>query len=171
MRFFCTLLCVYLLAANCDHAAAQTEQKTVIITPLVSGVSVSFRGLAVRNTGEAWVTGSGGTVIRTMNRGRTWQRVNVPDSDALDFRDVELLRDGSVVLMSIGQGDASRLLRSTDAGITWKTVLVNAEPQGFFDGMAFVQDGQKGVLFGDPIEGRLDIYKTGDGGATWNRLP
>ncbi|MEO2016672.1 MAG: oxidoreductase [Fuerstiella sp.] len=171
MRLFYTLMCVILIAATRDQAAGQTERNPVIITPLASGVSASFRGLAVRNSHEAWITGSHGTVIRTTNFGSTWQHVKVPDAEELDFRDVEILRDGSVLLMSIGNGGASRLLRSTDSGNTWKTVLVNAEPEGFFDGMAFLPNGRKGVLFGDPIDGRLDMYQTGDGGATWQRFP
>ncbi|MCP4509504.1 MAG: hypothetical protein GY826_24275, partial [Fuerstiella sp.] len=171
MRLFCTLMCAFLIVANRDHASGQTGRNGVIITPLVSGVSASFRGLAVRNRREAWITGSHGTVIRTTNFGHTWRQVKVPEAEKLDFRDVEILGDGSVVLMSIGNGDASRLLRSTDAGNTWKTVLVNVDPQGFFDGMAFLPNGKTGVLFGDPVDGRLDMYQTSDGGATWHRFP
>ena len=166
MKRFSTLFCLLFLAAACDHAAAET----IRITPLVSGVTASFRGLAVRNSREAWITGTDGTVIRTTDSGRSWQGVIVPDSDELDFRDVEVFPDGTVVLMSIGNGESSRLFRSTDGGKIWKTVLINTDPNGFFDGMSFGKKGRRGVLFGDPIDGKLDLYVTGDGGASWKRL-
>jgi photosystem II stability/assembly factor-like uncharacterized protein len=134
-----------------------------------SGVTSSFRGMALRGSSEAWATGSGGTVLRTTDSGKTWKRLPVPDSKELDFRDVEVLPDGSVLLMSIGGGDKSRILRSADAGSTWETVLVNREPDGFFDGMALSHDGRHGILYGDPIDGQLDLYRTADGGKSWRR--
>lgn len=150
---------------------APKSRGLVRVTPLVTGVEASFRGLAVRNEREAWVTGSNGVVIRTIDSGKNWNRVMVPDSEDLDFRDVELLGDGTVLLMSIGPGKSSRVIRSTDNGVRWTTVLTNSDPKGFFDGMAFRDDGRRGMLFGDPIDGRLDLYSTRDGGESWQRLP
>lgn len=171
MRRFLVLTCLALMiAVRSDHAAAQSPH-AVRITPLDSDVDASFRGLAVRSENETWVTGSSGTVIRTIDAGRTWQRISVPGADELDFRDIEILPAGIVILMSVGNDDASRILRSTDAGETWKTVLINTEPKGFFDGMTFDEQGQHGMLFGDPINGRLDMYRTTDGGATWEQVP
>ena len=150
---------------------AQAWQETVVITPQASGVDASFRGLAVQSETEAWATGTGGTVIRTTDAGRSWKKIPVPDSDRLDFRDVEVLPDGTVILMSIGSGAASRVLGSTDSGKSWNTVLTNEDSDGFFDGMTFRVNGKKGILYGDPIDGRLDLYRTNDGGRTWTRAP
>jgi photosystem II stability/assembly factor-like uncharacterized protein len=172
MRFPVVLFIVFFQAVVDVHRTrGQDSYDTIRITPQVSGVDASFRGLAVPNGDEAWATGSKGTVIRTTDGGRTWNRIVVPGSSELDFRDVEILPDGTVVLMSIGNGDSSRILRSTDAGNSWKTVHTNAEAKGFFDGMTFHQDGKKGILFGDPIDGRMDMYRTHDGGITWIRVP
>jgi len=162
------LLTLHILVC-CSFSTALAQQETVRITPQVSGVEVTFRGLAVRNQLEAWVTGSRGTVIRTTDSGHTWKTIPVPGSDALDFRDVEILPDGTVLLMSIGNGNASRILRSRDSGTTWSIVLTSRAATGFFDGMAFSSDGRRGVLFGDPIDGRLDLYHTRNGGLTWTR--
>lgn len=172
VRLCCqTFVLILALTAIADHTAAQTKGDGIRITPLTSGVESSFRGLAVRNSREAWIAGSNGVVIRTTDSGHTWHRISVPDAGDLDFRDVELLPDGTVLLMSVGEGSASRLLRSTDEGRTWRAVLINSDPKGFFDGMAFREDGRHGVLYGDPVGGRLDIYLTSDGGETWKRLP
>ncbi len=127
----------------------------------------SLRGVAVAGKNEAWVTGSAGSVMRTSDSGRTWQRIDVPGSAELDFRDVEIPATDSVLLMAAGPGSASQVLRSSDAGKTWKVVLQNTNPQGFFDGMDFDASGRHGLLYGDPIQGRLDLYVTHDGGETW----
>ena len=171
MRLLYAIVLTLLLVVSADDSAAQSQSEPIRITPLVSGVDASFRGMAVRNSREAWVAGTKGTVIRTTDSGTTWQRVAVPDTDESDFRDVEVLADGTVLLMSVGEGTASKLFRSTDDGETWRTVLVNSEPAGFFDGIAFREDGKFGILFGDPVNGRLDIYMTLDGGTSWKRLP
>ena len=117
VRLCChTFVLIVALTAIADHTAAQTNGDIISITPLTSGVESSFRGLAVRNSREAWIAGSNGVVIRTTDSGHTWHRITVPDADDLDFRDVELLPDGTALLMSVGEGNASRLLRSTDEG-------------------------------------------------------
>lgn len=143
----------------------------VEITPLESNVDASFRGLAVRGEQEAWVSGSGGVVLRTLDGGASWTKVATPASDGAEYRDIELLPDGSVLLMQAGEGAASRLLRSTDQGQTWEVVLKNRFEKGFFDGLAFDESGKVGVLYGDPIDGRLDVYRSSDGGLRWQRLP
>ncbi|MCC9601932.1 hypothetical protein LOC67_15330 [Stieleria sp. JC731] len=171
MRFLANSVLFLLLATICNAVLAQSTRPPISITPVVTGVDASFRGLAVRNSQEAWVTGTAGTVIRTVDAGQTWQRVVVPDASELDFRDVELLGDKTVLLMSIGNGDSSKIFRSDDNGETWSTVLVNAEPKGFFDGMSFDKNGRDGWLYGDPIDGQLDLYKTSDAGLSWKRLP
>ena len=157
-----TVLVFVLLTAN-------TFGQTIKV--LDSGQSASFRGISVASASEAWVSGSQGTVIRTTDSGATWTKIDVPDSAELDFRDIEVLPDGTLILMSIGNGSTSKLFRSDDHGATWTTVLQNHDEAAFFDGIAFHRDGKRGVLFGDPVNGLMDLYLTKDGGQTWVRLP
>ena len=126
----------------------------------------SFRGLAACGP-EVWISGSAGTVWRSGPRG-AFVPVLVPGAAELDFRDLECLPDGSVLLMSAGPGARSRLLRSSDGGATWLETLRGAAPEDFFDSIAF-WDGQRGLLVGDPTQGALTVLRTGDGGRTWER--
>lgn len=158
-------LCILAIILSANNVIAQDLEL------LDSNVTASFRGINVVNKSEVWVSGSDGTVIRTLDSGTTWSKINVPNSEELDFRDIEVLDDGAIVLMSIGNGETSKLLRSKDAGTTWQVVLQNQDQQAFFDGMTFHADGKRGALFGDPIGGFLDLYLTEDAGLTWNRLP
>ena len=57
--------------------------------PQPSGTTARLRGLSVVDERVAWAGGAGGTVLRTVDGGRTWQRRVVPDAEGLDFRDIE----------------------------------------------------------------------------------
>jgi photosystem II stability/assembly factor-like uncharacterized protein len=130
-----------------------------------SGTDVELRGLAVVSPTVAWASGAKGTVLRTTD-GRTWQVLPVPGAAALDFRDIAAFDANTAVAMSAGPGEASRIYRTSDGGATWQLAVTNPDPQGFWDAIAF-WDAQRGVLFGDPVQGRFQVRVTGDGGATW----
>lgn len=156
---------VLIIGLSADQLMAQT------IIELNSGVQASCRGIDVVSENEVWVSGSDGTVIRSVDSGETWTKVMVPDASELDFRDIEVLPDGSIILMSIGNGKLSKLFRSIDEGKTWNVVLQNQDEEAFFDGLVFHADGKRGALFGDPIDGVMDLYLTDDAGSSWKRLP
>jgi photosystem II stability/assembly factor-like uncharacterized protein len=126
---------------------------------------VELRGLAVVDATHAWATGAGGTVLRTRD-GQHWERLSIPGGEALDFRDAEALDGGSVVLMSAGPGDASRIYRSRDGGESWTLVHTNPDKDGFYDAIAF-WDARHGLVLGDPVKGRFQVRVTADGGTTW----
>jgi photosystem II stability/assembly factor-like uncharacterized protein len=125
--------------------------------------NASLRGIAVVDRDTVWVSGSGGAVWRTTDGGASWRDVAPPGSATSDFRDVEVLPDGTALVMTAGT--PGRVHRSTDGGATWTLVLEDVRPDTFFDAMAFGYD--QGVLVGDPIDGRFCVWTTRDGGATW----
>ena len=104
-------------------------------------------------------------MLRTHD-GERWEKVPVAGGEELDFRDLEVLDASTVVLMSAGPGDASRIYRSVDGGTTWGLVHKNPEKEGFYDAIAF-WDARNGILFGDPVGGRFVVRVTADGGRTW----
>lgn len=57
--------------------------------PAHTGTDSRLRGLAVINRNVAWAAGSGGTVLRTVDRGQSWQSVAPPGTLGFRFRDVE----------------------------------------------------------------------------------
>jgi photosystem II stability/assembly factor-like uncharacterized protein len=72
-------------------------------------------------------------------------------------------------LLSIGEGENSRIYKTSDGGKTWNLQFTNHEPKGFFDGFAF-WDPNNGIAFSDPVNGRFLIIRTADG-ATWKETP
>jgi photosystem II stability/assembly factor-like uncharacterized protein len=73
-------------------------------------------------------------------------------------------------LLSIGEGEKSRIYKTTDGGRTWQLQFTNRNPKAFFDAMAF-WDAKRGIAISDPVDGHLLIIKTTDGGATWTEVP
>ncbi|HKP68241.1 MAG TPA: hypothetical protein VJV05_03090, partial [Pyrinomonadaceae bacterium] len=48
--------------------------------------TAAFRGLSVVNEKVVWASGTGGTVIKTADGGKTWSVMTVPGAEKLDFR-------------------------------------------------------------------------------------
>ncbi|WP_216652069.1 oxidoreductase [Nocardioides sp. zg-1308] len=135
----------------------------------------NFRGLVAVSKREAWVTGESlsdgaARVYRTTDRGTTWLDVSPPASEGLSFRDVEVT--GSVThVLAIGPGEASRIYRSADGGASWTESFRNTDEDAFYDCMAFYPGGRRGLVLGDPVDGKLQVLSTEDRGRTWSLLP
>jgi len=67
--------------------------------------TASFRGLSVVNEKVVWASGTGGTVIRTIDGGKTWNVMTVPEAEKLDFRDIEAFDANTAYILSIGNGN------------------------------------------------------------------
>jgi photosystem II stability/assembly factor-like uncharacterized protein len=133
--------------------------------PQKSGSDAQLRGLVVVDAQNAWASGFGGTLLRTRD-GKRWEKVVITGGEKLDFRDLEAPDASTRVLMSVGNGEDSRIYRSTDGGENWNLVHKNPDEKGFYDAIAF-WDAKSGLLLGDPVGGRFVVRVTGDGGRTW----
>lgn len=138
-------------------------------TSLPSPVKASLRGLSSPSPRVVWASGTKSTVIRSMDGGATWTYANVPNTD-LDFRDIQAFDAQTAVAMSAGPGAKSTLYHTRDGGASWTLAHQNTQEKGFFDGIAF-WDKRRGILAGDPVDGRFTILATTDGGASWKPLP
>lgn len=136
--------------------------------PLRSGETASFRGLYTVDENIAWVSGSKGSVLRTTNAGKTWERKIIPDTDSLQFRDVHAFDKNLAYVISAGL--PAKIYKTTNGGDSWKAVYTNNKKGIFFDAMDF-WDERHGIAFSDPINGHLFIITTEDGGETWQEVP
>jgi photosystem II stability/assembly factor-like uncharacterized protein len=125
-----------------------------------------LRGLSVVDRSVVWASGTGGTFLRTIDGGKTWTTGKVPEADKLDFRDVEAFDGNTAYLLSIGEGENSRIYKTTDGGRTWQLQFQNKNPKAFFDAIAF-WDRDHGIAMSDPVDGFYYLLATADGGRTW----
>ena len=135
---------------------------------LTDSVHSSFRGLSVVNNDVAWVSGSNGTVGKTIDGGKSWKWMIVKGFEKTDFRDIEAFDKNTALIM--GVDEPAFILRTRDGGKTWKVVFENKTKGMFLDAMEFWND-QSGIVIGDPIKHLFYIGRTFDGGKTWQNIP
>ncbi len=143
-----------------------TQAQTVKL--LTSGTKTSMRGLSVVDDKTIWVSGSNGTVGRSLDSGNTWKWMKIKGFDSTDFRDIEAFDATTAVIMGIAS--PARILRTVDGGDTWKLVYENNNKAMFLDAMEF-WNTESGIVIGDPIDNKFFIARTFDGGTTWQNIP
>lgn len=134
---------------------------------LTSGKNTSMRGLSVLSDSVAWVSGSNGYVGKTLNGGKTWEWVQPKGYEKLDFRDIEAFDNLKAIV--VNSGSPAYILSTTDGGKNWSEVYKNIDSAIFLDGMAF-WNNQEGIIFGDPINNKMQLLKTTDGGLSWQDI-
>ena len=145
---------------NCFQLTAQQ------ITLVNKEYKTSIRGLSVVNDKVIWVSGSNGTVGRSLDKGQSWQWISVPGMDKRDFRDIEAFDANTAVIIAVAE--PAVILRTTDGGQSWETVFTDPRPGMFLDAMHFL--GDNGYVIGDPIDGKMFLAQTSDGGKSWKEI-
>ena len=149
-------------ASNQPHAAQWVQQSI--------DTTADFRGLSAVSKDVAWVSGTKGTVGRTIDGGKNWEVITIPGAEKLDFRDIEAFNDSIAYVLSIGPGENSRIYKTLDGGKNWKLQFTNSDKDAFYDAIAF-WDENHGIAMSDPVKGYYRLITTDDGGNTWKPLP
>ncbi len=132
----------------------------------------SCRSLSAVDASVAWAGCTGGKVLRTIDGGTTWQVDSIAGAARLDFRGIKAFDANTAVVTSAGpaeQGQA-RIYRTADGGQHWSLSWSDSTKGIFLDGLAF-WDARHGFTFSDPVDGRLVIFTTDDGGERWTKVP
>lgn len=158
--------------ASPDAAARESMKMWKVVT---TGVDTNLRGISVvhppAHVGNeiVWACGSNGVILKSEDSGKTWQQIKVPGGEELDFRGIRAFSTATAYLMSSGEGDKSRIYKTTDGGATWKLQFTDTRPAFFLDAIAC--DGElKCVALGDPVDGKFVIVRTTDG-ENWQLAP
>jgi hypothetical protein len=143
---------------------------------LASGSTADLRGIHSVGQGVAWASGTQGTVLRTTDEGKSWERcATPPGAEGLDFRGVQAFDASTAIVMSSGKGALSRLYKTTDGCKSWRLMFTNPDADGFWDAIKFAEQGFKptdgcfGVVLGDPIDRHFPFFLTYDCGEHWER--
>ncbi|PKV97116.1 photosystem II stability/assembly factor-like uncharacterized protein [Amycolatopsis echigonensis] len=169
MRAFRTVLVLLaVLSVSVGGVAAASSLPSWRVLP--TGTTAQFRGLSAVSARVAWVSGTQGTVLRTVDGGRGWAPVGPPDTGKLEFRDIEAFDADHAVVLSIGPGADSRVYRTDDGGKHWRQTFSNPDPAAFYDCLAFF-DPWRGLAMSDPVNGKFRVQATFDGGRSWRQIP
>src|SRR5579859_4210924 len=122
------------------HRTDTASTSAVPTSPWVmqeSGTTAGLRGIYSVDGKVAWASGTGGTVLKTVDGGEHWTKCAVPDAAAdggtLDFRGVQAWDAMTAIVMASGPGAKSRLYKTKDGCNSWTLVFKNSEKEGFWD--------------------------------------
>jgi photosystem II stability/assembly factor-like uncharacterized protein len=161
MRFFTPLAVALATTATSARASAQWRAQA-------SPITVELRGLSVVSPSVVWPSGQRGTVVHTRDGGMHWTSVTIPDAATLDLRAIAATSPMTAHAISIG--DSSRVYRTTDGGRTWSLRWSATRKGTFLDAIRF-WDAQHGIAMSDPVDGKLLVIVTSDGGDSWREIP
>jgi photosystem II stability/assembly factor-like uncharacterized protein len=167
MKNHILLLFTAFIFASCSVTVDQPKQIQLECEEINLGLSNSFRGLSVVDEAVVWVSGTKGTVVHTDGDGN-WIVNQVPDGDELDFRDVVAFDEKTALVMNAGFPGI--IYKTDDAGYNWYETYNNLDSAVFLDGMKFWDD-KNGIAFGDPMNGKMLIITSNDGGESWTETP
>lgn len=142
-----------------------------------SGLDTNLRGVSVKYNGRSesgrhyivWVSGSNGMILCSTDDGKTWRQLSVAGGGDLDFRDIEGFDADTAYLMSSGDGDKSRIYKTTDGGKNWK-LQYSEQRAGFFLDALACDSKTHCLALSDPVDGKFLVLSTGDG-EHWKELP
>lgn len=134
----------------------------------------NLRGVSVvRNSNEkrfaVWASGSNGTILLSLDEGKSWKHLAIPGAEKLDFRGIAARGSRIAYAMSSGEGAASRIYRTTDGGANWQQQYIGDRKEVFLDALTCSADDVC-LALGDPVDGKFLLLYTHDG-SHWKELP
>ena len=168
-----------LSATNCPHpygnsSAITTHTGLDIAPPSVpcsyswssqtSGTTNLLQAVWAPSENVCWVAGASATVRKTTNGGATWVDGNPnPGVISGDIYNIYASDENNALLTS--SPGATFIYRTTNGGTNWTQVFTQAG--GFIDGIV-MSNASTGYCYGDPVGARWSLWKTVNGGATWD---
>lgn len=158
------------VSAGAQSAASGTDARPAPrVTPLASPATALIQAVHAVDQLVVWASGHRGTVLRSRDGGHTWERLETPVGDSLEFRDVHAANADTAWILSAGEGRRSRIYRTTNGGATWKLQFINSDSAAFYDCLSFA-DARTGIAYGDASQRRTNLLRTDDGGDSWRLL-
>lgn len=170
--------------AQVPSADWSTNQNAVFPAP----ASVSFKGVKFMDAVDAnvvWVTGwdlaaprrNYNWYSRTTDGGATFAGGNIfSDTNTYVIANMEAIDANTAWVCSYMKGiqGMGAIHRTNDGGATWvnmtATGMYTSTTESFANWVTFLTP-QIGVANGDPVNGVFELWRTTDGGLTWNRVP
>ena len=128
-------------------------------------------------------THHGGGVYRSTDGGQTWtSTLKTPDYDGV--RDLQSAFDDPSVILAATQGTGGggfggganhktkppQVFKSTDEGLTWNEIKIPPFPGRVAVAVAMHTNGQRFYIVGNTIEKGSGLYRSDDGGVTWQHM-
>ena len=139
-------------------------------TLLPMGTDAEFRGLSVLGTKIVWASGTRGRVARTADGGNTWTVDTIEGASALDLRDIVGMSARRAWTISSGPAEEGQAQILGILGGARSDRRFQTDQKGVFLDAVKFWDARHGIALSDPVNGKLFLLSTRDGGATWTQL-
>jgi photosystem II stability/assembly factor-like uncharacterized protein len=138
------------------------------LTPQVSGTVNRLQAIGVVNERVVWVSGLGGSILRTTDGGATWETRGIPGTETLQFRDIHAVSKDVAFVMTNNGGANARIYKTEDGGLTWTLQFQSPIAIAFYDCFAFWSP-RRGIAIPDAENGHFDVIRMTDG-HTWENI-
>jgi photosystem II stability/assembly factor-like uncharacterized protein len=129
-----------------------------------SGVTGALYSVSAVDDNVCWIGGAAGVVLRTVNGGTNWANVGGAGVGSADVYAVYAL-DANTCWVTTSPASGTYIYKTTDGGTSWTQQLFQSG--GFGDGIWF-KDANNGFFYGDPVASRWTLFRTSNGGTTWD---
>lgn len=129
---------------------------------------VSLRGLSIPNNKVIWVSGSKGSIAKSVDGGQHFDWLQVKGYEERDFRAIHAFDENEAIIVAVSSPGI--ILKTKDGGTSWVKVYENIDTAIFLDAIQF-KDDQNGMVIGDPIHHHIVLLDTKDRGESWQPFP
>src|ERR1035437_6930860 len=137
-----------------------------------SGTTNDFSSISAIDNNNCWIAGWGSAVVRTTNGGTNWSYVGLPAINGT-FADISSIYavDANTCLASLYTSTTTYVYKTTNGGSNWSQVFSQSRTTiTGFEGIRaiYMTSATNGFMVGDPVNLRWSLWKTTNGGSTWD---
>jgi photosystem II stability/assembly factor-like uncharacterized protein len=138
----------------------------------LAGTTNGLVGISAIDNNNCWIAGFASTVLRTTNGGTTWSNVSLPAVNGV-LTDISSIYafDANTCLASLYTATTTYVYKTTNGGSSWAQVFSQARTTiTGYEGIRaiYMTSSSNGFMVGDPVNLRWSLWKTTDGGSTWD---
>jgi photosystem II stability/assembly factor-like uncharacterized protein len=137
-----------------------------------TGIDSNLRAVSVKtgagDSAVVWASGSNGVILRSLDGGKNWQRLQVEAGEKLDLRGIRGFDAKVAYVLSVGPGEQSRIYKTSDGGKSWMKQYQGEKQEVFLDAL-ICREARTCFVIGDPVDGKFLVLSTTDG-ANWREL-
>lgn len=162
---FTLLILAIIFLTRCNSSIKNNYE--FLLIELKTNTDASLRGLFVVNENVVWASGSTGRVLVSKNGGETWAVNQVSGAEENDFRSIYAWDEKRAMVFGVA-GPAFGYL-TEDGGENWKVIFQDSTLGLFFNSLKFADD-KIGLAVSDPIDAKIFVIRTENGGQKWERV-
>ena len=122
------ILLVIVMLTNCNLPTNHVE---IQFLEQITNTNASLRALHVVDEHVIWASGSGGTVLVSINWGESWNVNHIPGAEENDFRSLHAWDENQAMVFGVAGPNFG--YKTEDGGQTWEVIFQDTTKGLFFN--------------------------------------